>query len=65
MPRKTQRRPRLSRPRADRRRAQASLAALSALVACLVACLFATPLAHLAVRGLTGVLVARRGDAPT
>ena len=61
MSRKTQRRPRLSRSRADRRRAQASLAAVSALVACL----FATPLAYLAVRGLTGVLVARRGDAPT
>jgi hypothetical protein len=60
MSRKTQRRPRLSRYRADRRRAQASLAAVSALVACL----FATPLAYLAV-GLTGVLVARRGDAPT
>jgi len=60
MSRKTQRRPRLSRSRADRRRAQASLAAVSALVACL----FATPLAYLAVV-LTGVLVARRGDAPT
>jgi len=37
---------------------------LLAAVSALVACLFATPLAYLAV-GLTGVLVARRGDAPT
>jgi iron(III) transport system permease protein len=45
----SERRPRLSGPGADRRRAPASLAAVSALVACL----FATPLAYLAVRGLT------------
>jgi len=42
-------RPRLSGPGADRRRTPVPLAAVSALVACL----FATPLAYLAVRGLT------------
>ena len=44
-----ERRPRLSGPGADRRRAPVSLVAVSAVVACL----FATPLAYLAVRGLT------------
>jgi iron(III) transport system permease protein len=45
----SERRPRLSGPGADRRRTPVPLAAVSALVACL----FATPLAYLAVRGLT------------
>jgi iron(III) transport system permease protein len=45
----SERRPRLSRPGADRPRAPVSLVAVSAVVACL----FATPLAYLAVRGLT------------